>query len=274
MNSLSFLVLISALTLRTATAQRLIALDGGLGDGVPGMVERVLGEDAVIPIVLLRADAEDKPVLNAAVMLSGGSLAAPMGIDVAFQPAKVATHPALLEGSLTLPSPDTTQSLTQIVTLYGASEDLAKPKVASFALHWVSATECRTALLMAVAEDDRGRSRELKICGALPGLREQLRAWKVPFEDLHKDLPRAVDSDTIFIASDISEDARLPEIKDRASVLLFYSRPGRGLEVLRKNDRFCLTQVWLQGLPNWKQSAVLLRLLTEHLQHATPANSP
>lgn len=275
-------LLLAALPPALATAQQLLALDGELGDGVPGLVERILGEEAVIPIIILRKpesmvnpqDADDKIVLKATVMLSGGAIAAPLGDNFVFRADDgAAPHPALIRVSLTLPSPDTTKSITQIVTLYDARQD-PKSKVASFTLRWVSAAECQAALKAAIAENARARSRELQICGALPGLREQLRLWKVPFEDLRDELPARLNSNIILVASEISEDDRIPKMEEGGSLLFFHQRPARGLEVLRKHDRICLTEVWQQDQPDWRHSALLLRLLTEHLQHFMPVFSP
>ena len=255
---------------------RLLALDGGASDGVPAVVERLLGEDAEIRIVLLRApgDAGD-PKLSADVMLSGDTLAAPLGAGFVFKPDAAATHPALIEGSLILPKPDTEKSITQIVTLHRVGADGAKAKVASFTLRWVSVEECKTALTQAIADDAAGRrGRRLEVSGSLPGLREQLREWKVPFEDSGKELPVRFSSENIVIADDVPEDAKLPTLADGASLFRIHNRPGSGVEVLRKEGRVRLTEVWLQGVPNWKRSALLLRLLTEHLGPSTPDPAP
>jgi len=275
MKLLICLLLIRTLALAGDAPLRLLALDGGPGDGVPAVVERLLGEDAEIRIVLLRApDAAGDVKLSADVMLSGDAIAAPLGAGFVFKPAAEAVHPALLEGSLTLPKPDTAKSITQVVTLRRAGADAAKSKVASFTLRWVSDVECKEALTQAVADDAVRRGRQLAICGSLPGLREQLRTWKVPFEDRGEDLPRSIKSETIVIASDVPEDARLPVMDDGASLLLFRSRPGIGLEVLRKEGRVRFTEVWMQGTPDWRRSALLLRVLTEHLRPLTPAAAP
>lgn len=254
---------------------RLLALDGGPGDGVPAVVERLLGEDAEIRIVFLRAPGvAGDPKLSADVMLSGDALAAPLGAGFVFKPDAAATHPALIEGSLTLPKPDTEKSITQIVTLQRGGADAAKAKVASFTLRWVSLEECKTALTLAVADDAASRGRRLEVSGSLPGLREQLRAWKVPFEDSGKDLPPRLSSENIVIADDVPDDAKLPTLGDGASLFRIHNRPGSGVEVLRKEGRVRLTEVWLQSAPGWKRSALLLRLLTEHLRPSTPASAP
>ena len=254
---------------------RVLALDGGPGDGVRAVVERLLGEDAEIRIVFLRApgDAGD-PKLGADVMLSGDTLAAPMGAGFVFKPDAAATHPALIEGSLTLPRPDTEKSITQIVTLHRVGADAAKAKVVSFTLRWVSVEACKTALTQAVADDATGRGRRLEVSGSLPGLREQLREWKVPFEDNGKDLPPRFSSENVVIADEVPDDAKLPALGDGASLFRIHNRPGSGVEVLRKEGRVRLTEVWLQGVPDWKRSPLLLRLLTEHLKPPTPASAP
>ena len=269
------MLFVRTLALAVDAPLRLLALDGGAGDGVPAVDERLLGEEAEIRIVFLRApgDAGD-PKLSADVMLSGDTLAAPLGAGFVFKPDAAAAHPALLEGSLTLPKPDTEKSITQIVTLHRGGADAAKAKVASFTLRWVSVEECKTALTQAVADDAAGRSRRLEVSGSLPGLREQLRAWKVPFEDCGKDLPVRFSSENIVIDDDVPDDAKLPTLGDGASLFHIRNRPGGGVEVLRKEGRVRLTEVWLQGAPDWKRSALLLRLLTEHLKPPTPASAP
>ena len=266
---------VRTLALAEEAPLRLLALDGGVGDGVPAVVERLLGEDAEIRIVLLRVPgAAGDPKLSADVMLSGDTLAAPLGEGFVFKPDAAATHPALIEGSLILPKPDTEKSITQIVTLHSVGADAAKAKVASFTLRWVSVEECKTALTQAVADDAASRGRRLEVSGSLPGLREQLREWKVPFEDNGKELPLRLSNENIVIADDVPEDAKLPTLGAGASLLHIHHRPGSGVEVLRKEGRVRLTEVWLRGAPDWKRSALLLRLLTEHLRSSTPDPAP
>lgn len=253
------------------TALRVLALDGALGDGAPAVVERVLGEDAVIHLALLPPPgAADNHKLHAEVMLSGGTLATPMGADFPFRPADASTHPALLEGSLRLPSPDTAQSITQIVTLRRTD---ARSTVASFTLRWVSLAECRAALTIMVAGDASRQSQRLLVCGPLPGLREQLHTWKVPFDDLHGDFPSRVPSNSLLIASDVPEATREPELADGASLFIVHRRTSRGLEVLRNKHRVSCTEVWLFGAPDWRRSAHLMRLLTDHLKLTSPSSA-
>lgn len=278
MRFLALVFLIRAVALAGDAPPRLLALDGGPGDGVPAVVERMLGEDAEIRIVMLRVpDAAAGVKFTAEVMLSGDTLAAPLGAGIVFKADAVATHPALIEGTLTLAKPDTEKSITQIVTLFRGAEGAggaAKSKVASFTLRWVSEGECKSALSQAVAEDDAGRARKLAVCGSLPGLRERLSTWKIPFEDLGAELPPRFSGETIVIANDMPEDAKLPALADGASLLLFHSRPGCGLEVRRKDSRVRLTEVWLQGTPDWRRSALLLRLLAGHLTPGAKDSAP
>ena len=266
------MMMVAALLAGDALAQgpRLVALDGALGNGVPPVLERLLGEDAGVNAIFLRPDGADV-VLMAEVHLSGGSLAAPLLRGLPFQPMAVSSHPALLEGSFTLPHPATDKPVTQVVLIQATSGGHQQARVGSFLLRWVSPMECRDALVRALSADDAVEAPKLIVFGTLPGLREQLRQWQIRFEEAGTGALERIEGRSLAIGDGLHADDPLPALANGSSLFLVRLQKEACAEVLRKDTPGRrLTEVTVTHVQDWRRSALLIRHLTTHLTPSTP----
>ena len=244
---------------------RLVALDGALGEGIPSVVERLLGDDAIIKAVFIR-EAGANGDLVADVHLSGGSLSVPMMKNLRFRTSESPSHPALSEGIFAIAHPDTTKPITQIAVIYAVNDLGEKTLVASFELRWNPSDGCKVAL----NERSKGTS-QLVVFGDVPGLREQLRSWHVAFTDAGSHAPDRIEAHTLAIGDIIRADAILPVVSKAASLFLVRMDAATEPSVFRHDeaDRR-ITKVSLRKPADWRRSSFLVRQLTEHLTPIAP----
>lgn len=234
---------------------QIVALDGDLGHGVPDVVERILGAEAQVKVSLLQNKGEAAE-LTADVYLDGGSMAAPLAKGLKFAPL-AAAHPALLEGSFSIPSPDTVKPVVQIVEIHVSAKGEERSRIAVFRLQWASASAVKATLKAAP---------KLQVFGSVPGLREQLRTWQIPFDDLGRELPLRIDAQASAVGDAIFDGARPPELGEQSSLLLVQVKQASMIEVSCKDGGGRrLTRATLPRAADWRRSPVLYRILVQHL---------
>ena len=233
-----------------------MALDGELGHGVPEVIERLLGAEAVVKAAFLQ-DKDWAGELSADVYLDGGSIGAPLAKGLRFVPTAAPTHPALLEGSFTIPPPDTSKPVAQIIVLHASKNGGNRSRVAAFRLQWAATTAAQAALKALP---------KLQVFGSVPGLREQLRLWHIPFDDLGAEMPLRIDPQTSAVGDAAADGSQPPALSERSTLLLLRVQSASMTEVLRKDtDGQRLTLVTLPHAADWRRTPLLYRILTQHL---------
>jgi hypothetical protein len=235
---------------------RIVALDGDIGHGVPEVIERMLGADAMVKAAFLRGE-DWAGELSADMYLDGGSIGAPLTKDLQFVPVATPTHPALLEGSFTIPPPDTSKPVAQIIVINASKNGGNRSRVAAFRLQWASTTAAQAALKALP---------KLQVFGSVPGLREQLRLWHIPFDDLGAEMPLSIDPQTSALGDAAADGSQTPALSERSSLLLLRTQPASMTGVLCKDaDGRRLTLVTLPHTADWRRSPLLYRILIQHL---------
>ncbi|WP_395747139.1 hypothetical protein [Prosthecobacter sp.] len=243
--------------LPAAEPLRMLALDGDLEHGVSEVVERILGADATVRLSFLQ-NKELEGELSADVYLDGGSIGAPMAKDLRFAREPAPTHPAVLEGSFTIPAPDTSKPVSQIVVINFTENGKRRSRVATFHLQWTSLAAVQAAL------KDLPK---LHVFGRAAGLREKLRTWRIPFDDLGAEMPLHIDPQA-FAVGEVTADSstQLPSLGEQSSLLMVQAKPVSMLEVSYQDvGGKRLTLVHLPGAPDWQRDAFLYRILLKHL---------
>jgi hypothetical protein len=162
----------------------LLALDGGLGDGVPEAIERFQPSTAEIPVVFLRSSADDPPPV-ADLFLDGDGLGAALASSLPFH-AKASVHPLLLEGSFQFALPESSKPYLLRVRFRNARDTTGARVIGWVTMRTLPRNELREALSRWLKQE---ANEGIALFGECKGLRELLSSWRIPFEDLGQDPP-------------------------------------------------------------------------------------
>ena len=248
---------------------RLAALDGDLGDGIPGTVLRFHGEDAVTPMAFL-GSSQEAALVTADVYLDGDALAAPLAHGLHFQLGAPAPSPGLASGCVSFPHPDTSKPVVQLIRLCRPTSSGQVEVIQTFKLRWISKQEARNALAQ-MLEPPSGAPRKLVVFGKCPGLREQLRAWHFDPEDLGEEAPLKLGVHVLALGEIDKLEIHPPTLAAESSALVVRMLPGETSRIWRKDKPGSrLTEVTLRHATDWRQSPFLFHVLTEHLTPEKP----
>lgn len=247
----------------------LVALDGPVASGVPHFIERFTETPTAVSCAFLVGE-KTTPEIVAEVFLDGGVLAAPLLKALPFVPKQdTAKSKSILEGSLSLPLTELKKSVRLLVVLK-ARVTPTDPweRCGTFGIHLVPKDGLRKALAAATAKTDSSSSR-LRVFGAVPGLREMLRVWKVPFRDLGAAVPTSADAGDILIG-DLSSNSPSfagPPSFDHASLFLHLDDVNAAPGLLQASEGDTQRTIFNSPIhADWRESAALHSRLTAHLQ--------
>lgn len=202
---------------------KLIALDGPLAAGVPQCVHRFAEESTSVAATFLAEPGRAAKIV-ADVFLDGGELGAPLSKAVPFQANEKPSHTALLEGVFKLPLPDSEKPVLLRVRIR-TTADGESAALAQFRLRVTPKSALKQALTRMTDPARSGPELRITVFGALAGLRELLREWKIPFDDEGADAPARIAAHTLAIG-EAQDLTRLPAMGDKATLLLLHHDPA------------------------------------------------
>jgi hypothetical protein len=253
---------IGALFPAKAQTPRLIALDGSAGESLPTVVERFYAPAVSVPASFLISDASAAAPL-ADIYLDGDKLGAPLTSGLTFKGEPSKENAALHEGSFSIPLPEISKPvLFRVVFRQAGSSDV----IGNVLLH-ATPPELLKKSIETMTKRGMPNSPSLVVFGALPGLRELLTEWKVPFEDLGNNPPISLREGSVTIGR-LENLAHLPAPSSKTSLFVICADPAQ--EANRIEKRFDSASLSLLKTPtpeDWRQSPLLQRLLVTQLQN-------
>lgn len=243
-----------------AGSVKLLAVDGPLGRDAKVPLEKFIEPKMVIPMTFL-APAGKRPDLRANVYLDGGELGALLLENLPFHLTDRPGHPALLEGDFAFSLPeDVKGGRIRLVVRSGQPGSPVDPGEVRVQL--VDREKVRKSL----QAHDRAR-RSFAVFGRVLGLREMLKKWRIPFEDLGPDLPERV-SRGVLAVGDVEGAFRMPEIHEKAALILVRDSPDEpeGIKEIKSENRMTILANRRQA-GEWRQEPALQKLLVQVIEH-------
>ena len=248
-----------------ASAAKLIALDGPLAAGVPQCIHRFAEETATVTATFL-VDAGSAPQMVADLFLDGDELAAPLSKGVPFQAAVKPSHPALLEGTFKLPLPEVEKPVLLRVRVRTTADGTAAAS-AQFRLRVTPKPALKQALARTTDSARNGPELRITVFGALAGLRELLKEWKIPFDDEGMETPARLSAHTLAIG-EAQDLTRLPQLGANATLLIIHDDPTAEPGLTQKTTpESTVARLNTPRHDDWRSSPFLHQQLTSTIEH-------
>jgi hypothetical protein len=245
---------------------RLLAVDGGPGEGVPRLIECFQSKTVLISAVFLIGAGETAPIV-ADVYLDGGHLGAPIARNLRIETTQPAAHPALLEGVFRLGLPESTHSYQLLVVF---RNQMPEVKLGEVRLRVSPDGALKEALTRLKEAKRPAPAVRIVLAGNLKGLRDLLSEWRVPFDDSRMEVPGRIHGHSLAIV-ETRDVSNLPQLEAPSRMLLVSDDPH--LEMDSKEvteDGNVLAVIRKPPKDDWRQSPYLQRILVnqinQHLQ--------
>jgi hypothetical protein len=234
----------------------LVALDGGIGAGVPEAVERFQSSEVEIPAIFLRSTLQQDPPV-ADVFLDGDALGVPLSASLPFQ-TSASAHPWLIEGKFRLALPENAKP-------YRLRVRFREARLPGRVIGWVTVRvfppeDLKDVLSRWLRQEG---NEEVALFGESKGLRELFSGWGIPYTDFGPEFPSA-SNHRLMIGSTASLE-KLPS-QGRNPLFLLSTDPepegARWVQTLNHPNRLL---VRIPGNPDWRSSPLLHRLLCSEL---------
>jgi hypothetical protein len=253
---------IAALSPAQAQAPKLIALDGSAGESLPPVVERFHAPVVSLPAsFLIPVAAASAPLAD--VYLDGDKLGAPLSTGLTFNGGPSKENASLHEGTYSIPLPTISKPvLFRVVFRQSGSKDI----VGNVRLQATPSDLLRKSIER-FTKNDPPHSPRILVFGSLPGLRELLTTWEIPYEDLGAHPPTSLREGSVTIGR-LDDLAHLPAPSSKTSLFVLCADPSQ--EASRIEQRFDSSSLSLLKSPtqdDWRQSPLLQRLLVTQLQN-------
>jgi hypothetical protein len=243
-----------------AGSVKLLAVDGPVGRDARVPVEKFIEPKMVISMTFL-APAGERPDLRANVYVDGGELGALLLENLPFHLADRPGHPALLEGDFAFSLPaDVKGGRIRLVVRSGQSGSPVDSGEVSVQL--VDRDKIRKSL-----QAHERAQRSLAVFGRVPGLREMLREWRIPFEDLGLDLPERV-SKGVLAVGDLEGAFRMPDVQESAALILVKNSldEPEGIKEIESDNHMTILANRRQA-GEWRHEPTLQKLLLQVIEH-------
>lgn len=243
-------------------------VDSPIGKSVM-FVERFSSPEITIPVGFLSAPSSLQNI-TADVHLDGGDLLAPLARNLPFHPTEPGKIPCLTAGNFVISMADVSKPASMRVIIYKP----AKPNTEKRVIGTVSVRTTPPGDLEALLKsriEDRLHPLKLIVFGKAPGLREMLKDWRVPFNDVGSEPPTSAPPDALVIG-ETSDLSHLPNLLNGSSVFAQTSDSGLDTEsVIRESGTARSTIIRSSEISDWRNDPKLHRLLSSHLQtHKLP----
>lgn len=245
----------------SAPAAKLIALDGPLAAGVPQCIHRFAEATATVAATFL-VDAGRAPQMAADVFLDGDELGAPLSKDIPCQPDAKPSHPALLEGTFKFPLPEVEKPVLLRVRIRAGADACAQ-----FRMRVTPKPALRQALARMTDSARSGPELRITVFGALTGLRELLKEWKIPFDDEGMEIPARLGAHSLAIG-EAQDLTRMPQLGANATLLIIHDDPAADPGLVQKNTpEGTVATLNTPRHGDWRSSPFLHQQLTSTIEN-------
>lgn len=261
---LSFLILTSVHA--EGPLPKLHLLDGAACTTVPMVMERFQTPSVTVPMTFLVKEGETvRPVLD--LYLDADTLGVPLQRDVPFEGKIHPTYPSLLEGAFHISlRPGDRPVMYRIMIRTAARENQTSEILGSVRLRMLPRDQLKTALTRCTDSAHQGKGPSLVVFGKAEGLRELLKDWHIPFEDLGDDPPAVLEANTITIGT-LDDLRKLPRGHPTAALLVLTADSTLDLESKElRTDQARLTILRRHPGDNWRDTPRFHRLLLKQLE--------
>jgi hypothetical protein len=251
----------------------LVAFDGPLDESVPPLVERFDGKTVKLAATFL-IPVGSAPKIVGRLQLNGGELETALPAEIPFEPLSSQNSPALFQGTFSLPPESLAKPVDLALEISLQPKDGPRVFICRVQLRLFPADYFKRDIVafFSDARDGTPSPWRVAVFGEADGLRQLLDRWKVPYQDLHGDVPAAIAAGTIAIG--ISAKAPDPLVIPRldsgagpASLLWFRPDLQKPPGVYQKAGPAGLfSAVNLVPPADWGTRPFFQRLLLEHLE--------
>jgi hypothetical protein len=241
---------------------QILSVDGTPGRDARVPLERFIEPRMVIPMTLLTLPGE-RPSLKGDLYLDGGELGALLLENLDFHVAAAAGHPALAVGEFAFAIPEAVKEGRLRLVVRSGLPDSRVP-AGEVRVQLVDREKVKQNLVA------HGRAlRTLAVFGRSPGLREMLKEWRVPFEDLGPAVPDRIQSGALAVGDvDAEGQVRIPDLQEKAALLLVQNSPEEleGIKEIKSDDKLMILANRRQA-GEWRHQPLLHKLLIQIIQH-------
>ena len=239
---------------------QILTVDGAPSRDARVPLERFIEPQMVIPMTLLTLPGE-RPSLKGDLYLDGGELGALLLENLDFHVAEAAGHPALAVGEFAFAVPEAVkEGRLRLVVRSGLPD--ARVPAGEVRVQLVDREKVKQSL---VAHDRAPRT--LAVFGRSPGLREMLKEWRIPFEDLGQPVPDRIQPRMLAVGN-ADGQVRIPLLQEKAALLLVQNSPEEpeGIKEIKSDDKMMILANRRQA-GEWRQQPLLHKLLIQIIQH-------